>query len=175
MSARSWRDILDPCEEILWQDRPGTRLVFRPANVITSLFGIAFASFALFWMIAASSAGGYFWTFGLIHFFIGLGIAFGGIYWSKVKRQYTWYTLTDRRAIVATDLPVIGKRLKSYPITDETVLEYDGGDPATIYFASELRHGRNRTYVVKFGFERIRDGAEVYRMLRDIQNGAVAS
>ena len=108
---------------------------------------------------------------GDLHFFVGVGIAFGSTFWSAWRRRHTWYTLTDRRAFIATDLPFRGRSLKSYPITKSTVIDYDGGTPASIMFNHEMRRKKNGHYRVDVGFERIENGAEVYRMMRDIQKG----
>ena len=165
----SWEGILDKGETVLWQGRPDGQLVLRVGNIAGSIFGLFFAGFALFWMIMASQAGGFFWMFGLLHFFVGLGVAFGSIFWSAWRRRHTWYTLTDRRAFIATDIPFKGRSLKSYPITASTVLNYDGGDPASIMFNHEMRRSKNGSYRVDVGFERIENGAEVYRIMREIQ------
>ena len=164
-----WEGILDPGEAVLWQGRPDTKVTWKIHHFVSFLFGLAFAGFALFWMIMASQAGGAFWMFGLIHFFVGVGIAVGPPYWSAWKRRHTWYTLTDSRAFIATDLPLKGRALKSYPITEATMLDYDSGEPASIHFAHEYRSTKNGSRRVPIGFERIEGGAEVYRMMRDIQ------
>jgi len=164
-----WEGILDTGEKILWQGRPDGKIVFRPANIVTFLFGLFFAGFALFWMIMASAAGGFFWAFGLIHFSVGLGLSFGAIFWGVFVRRHTWYTLTDRRAFIATDIPIGRRSLKSYPITDDTVLDFAPGDPASVWFAEEVRRNKNTSIRKKIGFERITDGEKVYRMFRDIQ------
>ena len=134
MSVDGWDGILDTDEKVIWQGRPDGRIVVRIGNIAGFAFGLFFAGFALFWMIMASQAGGFFWMFGFLHFFVGLGVAFGAVFWSAWKRRHTWYTLTDRRAFIATDVPFRGRSLKSYPITRTTVLDYDGSDPATIMF-----------------------------------------
>ncbi len=167
-----WQGILDDGEAILWQGRPNTDLIWRPANWVTMIFGLAFAGFALFWMIMAAQAGGLFWAFGLIHFSVGLGIAFGPPFWNAWRRRHTWYTLTDRRAFIATDMPLRGRRLRSYPITEDTVLAYDAGDPASIHFAHEYKRSKNGSTRVEIGFERIADGADVYARFRQIQKDA---
>ncbi|WP_343231114.1 aspartate carbamoyltransferase catalytic subunit [Thalassovita aquimarina] len=144
-------------------------MVFKPANVMTFLFGLAFAGFALFWMIMASMAGGFFWMFGLIHFSVGIGISIGGLFWSAYRRRHSWYTLTNRRAFIATDLPLKGRSLHSYPITADTVLDLEEGALSTLHFAATLRRTKNGQRRVRLGFERIADGRAVYRMMRDIQ------
>jgi len=173
MSAPAgWQGILDEDEAILWQGRPDGAVKWKVGNIFTFLFGLAFAGFALFWMVMASQAGGFFWMFGLLHFGVGFAISVGPPYWNAWRRRHTWYTLSDRRAFIATDLPVLGRKLKSYPIDGDTVLAYDSDDPATIHFAHEMRRGKNGSYRVEIGFERIEDGAEVYRMFREVQRKA---
>ncbi|MEX0283247.1 MAG: aspartate carbamoyltransferase catalytic subunit [Paracoccaceae bacterium] len=164
-----WDNILDPDETILWQGRPDGKLVFRPKNIMTFLFGLAFAGFALVWMILASQAGGFFWSFGLIHFTAGLSVAFGGLFWGAYLRRNSWYTLTDSRAFIATDVMFRGRRLKSYPVTPQMVLEFEPGTPPSVWFDEELRRSRNGSTSHKVGFERIAEGEEVYRMFRDVQ------
>lgn len=164
-----WDGILDQDETILWQGRPDTGISLGAQNIVMLVFGLFFSGFALFWMAMASMAGGYFWMFGLIHFAVGLGIAFGAILWGPFRRRHSWYTLTDRRAFVATDLPVQGKRLKSWPIDADTALELVDGPLQTVNFATEMRRGKNGRYEVAVGFERLRDGKAVYRLMRDTQ------
>lgn len=170
-ASAGWEGILDGDERILWQGRPESGIVFRPGNIVVFLFGLAFAGFALVWMILASTAGGYMWTFGLIHFSVGIGLAIGPIYWSAYCRRHTWYSLSNKRAFIATDMPLRGRRLSSYPIDENTILDYDNAAPATIYFHEETRRGKNRTYQVPIGFERVSGGDELYRLFRSVQNG----
>lgn len=164
-----WQDILDQGETILWQGRPDGSVVMNVANIATSLFGLAFAGFALFWMIMASQAGGFFWMFGLLHFSVGVGLAAGPMVWSAYRRRNTWYTLTDRRAFIATSLPIKGKTLGSFPITEDMVLSLKDGPPDSVHFATRTRRTKNGSRLVDIGFERIEDGKNVYRMMRDIQ------
>jgi len=164
-----WAGILDPGEQVLWQGRPDPGVTITAANMATLLFGLVFAGFALFWMMMASLAGGAFWMFGLLHFTVGLCIAFGGIFWGPWRRRHTWYTLTDRRAFIARDMPIAGRTLKSYPITPETRLEFRDGTPGSIMFDHEMRRRKNGSYKVAIGFERIEDAQEVLRRMRQVQ------
>jgi len=166
-----WEDILDKGEKILWQGRPDGTVRWKARNFITLIFGIFFAGFALFWMTMAASAGGGFWMFGLIHFTVGIAIGVGPPFFNAYKRRHSWYTLTGNRAIIATDMPMRGRKLKSYPITNETIISYDSGTPATLNFAKEIKRGKNGSYTIDIGFEQIDDGAEVYRLMREIQRG----
>lgn len=173
--SSSWDNILDPGEEILWQGQPDTRVSWRFRDYGTLLFGLVFAGFALFWMIMASQAPGAFWMFGLIHFFVGLSVAVGPVFWSAWRRRHTWYTLTSARAFIATDLPLRGRKLKSWPITKNTPLSLDETSPGSAWFAEELRRGKNRTYSVDIGFERIENAAKIYQMLRNVQRNSATA
>ena len=175
MSANgAWDGILDDGEEILWQGRPDPTLVLKPRQIGLALFGMVFAGFALFWMIMASLAGGFMWIFGLIHFSVGVALIVGPQYYSAYRRRNTWYTLTDRRAFIATELAVVGKKLQSYPIDNDTRLDFIDENPATIHFAETTRRTKNGSYRVPVGFERIEEGRKVYRLIRDIQSGEIA-
>lgn len=167
-----WEGILDADETILWQGRPGTRVVWKTSHIIPFVFGMFFAGFALVWMIMASSAPGPFWMFGLIHFCVGIGLAVGPQFYSAWRRRHTWYTLTNQRAFIATDSPLEDRSLKSYVINAETKLEFESGIPASIYFDHEYRSGKNGARKIPIGFERIQDGEKVYRMLRNVQKDA---
>ncbi|SFR58796.1 hypothetical protein SAMN04488005_3059 [Yoonia tamlensis] len=165
----AWDGILDADETILWQGRPDPKFMFKPTMIFTTLFGMAFAGFALFWMVMAGSAGGYFWMFGLIHFAVGVGIIAGSILYPSYKRRRTWYTLTNRRAFIATVLPLLGKRLKSYPITEDTQIEFQDNAIPSVMFATETKRGKNSTYTVPIGFEHIPDARQVMTLLRSVQ------
>lgn len=167
-----WEGILDEGEVIRWQGRPDGAVVWKVSSIPAILFGAAFSGFALFWMIMAASAGGGFWMFGLIHFFVGIGIGIGPVFWNTLRRRKSWYTLTNKRAIIAMDMPTKGRVLKSYPITKDTMLALVSGDPASINFATDQRRRKNGTYKVKIGFERIADAQQVYALMRDIQKEA---
>ena len=169
-----WEGILDPGEEILWQGRPDGGFHLRGRDIFTLLFGLFFAGFALVWMIAAAAAGGGFWAFGLIHFTVGLVVMGGPTLWSMILRRNTWYTLTDRRAIIATDAPLAGRRLKSYPIVAQTQVEFIDARHDSIHFAETIKRGKNGTYRVPIGFEYIEEGPRVLGLIRGIQQAHAA-
>lgn len=173
MTTSGWEDILDKDEKILWQGRPDAGIHLKIGNIATFGFGLVFAGFALFWMIMAAQGGGGLWMFGLIHFSVGISMSFGPVFWSAYTRRHSWYTLTNGRAFIAVDTPIKGRSLKSYPINQDTVLEYNQGPLATIYFSEIIKRGnKGRRYSVQIGFERISEGDEVYRLMRRVQYDA---
>lgn len=173
-AAESWGHYLDLDETLLWQGAPGTGVRFGGADIAVGLFGCVFLAFALFWtfMVATLSSGtemgGFFPLFGLLFVAVGAFLVFGRPFWNAHVRRHTRYALTDRRAIVARS--AWGRSLKSYPIDEDTQIDYRPGREATIYFAQEERRGnKGRRYTVRHGFEFIPDGDEVYRVMRQIQ------
>lgn len=112
--------------------------------------------------------------FGLLHFFAGLGVIAGATMYPSLRKHRTWYTLTERRAIISTNLPWEGKRLKSYPITKATDIDYRPGKLSTILFPMQDEGGWNwisRRGTNKVGFERITDGQKVMGLIRQVQEG----
>ena len=165
-----WQGILDSGERIVWQGRPDQGFDVAGRDIPQALFALLFSGFAVFWMTKAAAAGGGFWMFGLIHFSVGLGIFWKAIFGTTVRRRRTWYTLTNRRAFIATDFPWKGRELKSYPITPDSPISYRAGPPATMFFARERRTGtKGRSYNANIGFERIAEGDKVMALLRRAQ------
>jgi len=174
-----WDAYLDRDETLLWEGAPVPGLRVRASDLAQSIFGLFFLGFAIFWMWGASGFGTgdvsgpflLFPLFGLPFVLVGAYLSFGHFFWSAFLRSRTRYALTDRRAIVAKRS--FTRSLKSYPIDAGTEIEYEPGQPATVWLAREARRGnKGRTYTVKRGFEYISDGARVYRTIRDIQQSA---
>lgn len=94
---------------------------------------------------------------------------------SAVKRRWSRYALTDQRAMIVVDWPVWGCKLQSYPLAATTPLEFvKGRRLSSVYFASPKRAFWDlRGGALKVGFERIRDGKEVFAMITKMQSGAV--
>jgi hypothetical protein len=166
----TWQGILDPGEQVLWQGRPAPKLRLEFRSPFEPLFFTFFTGFSVFWMVMASRAGGLFWTFGLLFFFVGSYALFFQHFWKLYVRSRTFYTLTDRRAFIATE--AFGKRtLKSYPITPGTVVELSDGEPGSIFFATEtIKDSEGDVTHTKIGFELVEDPRSVYARIREIQN-----
>ena len=165
-----WEGLLDDGEEILWQGQPGTRFSLSGVQPMSVLMGCFFVGFSIYWMRTAAGFGGPFWMFGLLFFGIGLWNAAGVHLWRVALRARTFYTLTNRRAYVATNIAG-HKTLNSFAINKLTPLQFDGGAPATIWFGHKGRVGRSLT-ALPAAFEGISDGREVYAMMRQIQERA---
>lgn len=165
-----WRGLLDPGEKILWQGRPEPGVRLDLSQPMSLVMGVFFMGFSLFWMNIASQAGGFFWMFGLLFFGIGFFNAIGIHFWKSYRRRKTHYTLTNKQAFIATDLPG-KKRLKSYPVTADSGLEFIDTNPPSILFSSEKKHRKNGIFRVPVGFEYITDARDVMQLIRDTRRG----
>lgn len=173
--ADGWEGILEPGERVIWQGQPDPTPEFdrlRPGRVIT---GLAVTGFALFWTFLASGAvategliGWIFPMFGL--FFVVLGVRQAGadLLIDAWRRRRTWYSLTNRRAFIASDL--FGKRrLDAYPITPATHFEHDGDDPGSIWFATDFVRTKRGSRRRRVGFERVPESGKVLDMMVRVQ------
>ncbi len=161
-----WQGILEAGETILWQGQPDRRFRVEFDSLRHSLPGLFMVAFALFWMYQAARGSGIFALFGLIFVGVGLRQFLEPMIWPAYLRSRSWYTLTDRRAIVATDVPFRGRRLTSYPLGSDTLVEFVDGDPASILFGPEGGAKQARP-----GFYYIDDAREVMPMIRRVQQG----
>lgn len=173
MTPPGWDGILAPGERILWQGRPEPHLDFTRAGLVQTAFGLPILVYAVIWTVMGSRVAdpGPFLRFllavGLFFIALGLYLVLGHFLWDAYRRRRTWYTLTDRRAFIAT--AVLGRRkLRSHAL-QRIAPQYDGRVPGTIRFAADLRDG----------FEMIADAPRVLEILRAAQrdlalNGAPA-
>jgi len=166
-----WDGLLDEGETILWQGRPVAGLSFSNINVMETLMGLFFMGFSLFWIRTAANVTSNFGSsgvegllpvvfplFGVPFFLIGFYNAIGHILWDAFLRSRTHYTLTSKRAFIATDHPRRGKLLEDYSIDEHTDVTLKVGPPDSVLF-----RGR------KIGFIRIEDGRAVHKLIRHIQ------
>ncbi|MDQ2091718.1 aspartate carbamoyltransferase catalytic subunit [Marimonas arenosa] len=179
-SPAGWENILSEGERIMWQGRPGPGLTLAPvlpgrmakAAVGLLLFGyLPVMNLSHGWPPFADLSPGR-TILPLIFFAVVLTALHqlaGYALTRTLVRRRTWYTLTDRRAYIATDLPILGKRLKSWPITVASRLDYDGGTPGAVWFAEEKKRSGKSRYTMPIGFEQLDDAGHVYRLMRAIQ------
>ncbi|NHF73933.1 aspartate carbamoyltransferase catalytic subunit [Paracoccus xiamenensis] len=162
-----WQGILDPGEQILWQGRPEARIRLDLLELGRILPGLFMVGFALFWMWGAAYASPLFAAFGLIFVFTGLRQMLGQALRAYFTLSCSFYTLTDHRAIIGTDMPFQGRRLVSYPIDAATTTEYVATEPPSIMFGPAMRGKRTRP-----GFHFVADADRVMAMIRQIQRGS---
>jgi hypothetical protein len=173
-----WEGILDPGERVLWQGRPDGAMRADLSDIRRAVFGAVFAAFGLVWTVAVVRQGvpnGLMALVmplaGLAFAALGVNLATGGVPFGVLRRRSTTYTLTDRRAIVATEW--LGRRtLRSYPLGPDSHATLDDGPRPAIRFATgfaQIEDGSRRT---RHGFTHLgSDARQVYDLIRRIQRG----
>jgi hypothetical protein len=176
-----WEEILPPGETVLWQGRPDTGVAWSDILSMTSVHGLLAIGFGVLWMHTTGEtwASGHFPLFGLIFVAAGLYFIVGRLLWEAVLHRWTYYTLTDQAAYIATDL--LGQKLDRHELHRDMPLELEDGAPGTVWFAERIVHrpGEWRTvhgdteYVpprtdrYRIGFRRIGDARAVWRRLSE--------
>lgn len=166
--AQNLPGMLHKGEKIVWQGRPSARVHLRPYDLLMMLFGLFFAGFALFWILGAYAAGGAFWKFGLIHLSVGIAVVATPLIWNPYVRARSSYVLTDQRAFIFTELPMMGRKTDIYPLRNMTELSLKDGNPGTVWFASRNSWSNARP-VRRIGFEFIQDAARVFGLINRAQ------
>ncbi|PIE10189.1 MAG: hypothetical protein CSA72_09305 [Rhodobacterales bacterium] len=167
-----WAGILEEGENILWQGRPDGRFRIVPRLLPQSIFGLVFFAFAAFWIVMAASMtgggifGALFPLFGLPFALVGLGMMVGTHLWDMIQRRGTYYTLTDRRGFIATDLPVVGRGLRGHLLKPSCFGMTQRGGLTDVQIA-EHRDDGAATPVL---FQALTDGASVMSHLSALQN-----
>ncbi len=166
-------NILDADEMIIWQELPDSRFVLRRGHIVSAFAAALFSVFiAFFYKDASFIDGG--WLAGLVFFCFCFCVILIEPFSDAWKRRHSFYILTSARAIIYSYWPLLGKRIKSYPITSTSKLELeeDGEWSILKFYTEKARDSEgiyNPTYV---GFERIRDGRHVFSLMRQIQSEA---
>ncbi|WP_370208581.1 hypothetical protein [Pararhodobacter marinus] len=189
-SSPEWDGFLEPGEQILWQGRPGTGIIWRDIAQAQSRIGLFVLGITTMFLAAAPSilpplsAGwlqaGLAVAIWLVISLVWLGalyFALGRLALDAWIRRGTWYTLTDRAAIVAIEM--FGRRmLRRYGMDEMRGIALEPGKrggPGNVWFAqdsvtyttrsSQGVNVRRHTEYQRVGFRRI-DGAEtVYALM----------
>lgn len=174
MKKNSWDGIFSDGEKLLWQGQPKSRLAPRPGQIMESLFGLVFMGFSVIWMRTAYAMSvGPHWAFGLIFFGIGFYQVAGKYLWQSYERGHTWYSLSNRNAYIASDTPLGGRKLRTWPITAKTPVEYERDPCGAVYFGSETYYTNGRKRTARVGFENLENIDEVIDLFTKIRKGQV--
>ncbi|MBV2359066.1 aspartate carbamoyltransferase catalytic subunit [Thalassococcus sp. CAU 1522] len=172
-----WDGILADGEMVVWQGKPSRRLRIGRVDMARTGMGLVFVVFAIFWIsqtapTAGSGMARVFSLAGLLFLAIGLYNAGGHLVWRGFKHRFTTYTLSDRRAFIATNLPLQGRRLQSHPIAPDAAVALEDGEPGSVWFAHRHVGHDSGSRRVPVGFENISAPRAVYDLVRLVQRGA---
>ena len=103
----------------------------------------------------------------------GLGYSLTAPYRDRARRMRTWYTLTNKRAVIATDIK--RREFTSYPITADNDIRLPlFGPKTTVWFAQHIDPAddhEDTDDITLIGFELIKEAPYVAKLLEDIKRG----
>ncbi|AHM03119.1 hypothetical protein roselon_00690 [Roseibacterium elongatum DSM 19469] len=179
-TTAGWDGLLSKGETLVWQGQPESGVDWARLFHPLTLMGVIFTGFSIFWIGAAMSildnGPGGIWMlfplFGVPFLLIGLYMLVGRLLVDAYIRSHTWYTLTDRTAFIAVDMP--GRKwLDSYPLRDMDMLRLEDGIPGSIVFGqTDRRHGTGagaHATPRQVGFHRITYARELYGQMRQLR------
>lgn len=179
-----WEDWFQPGETLLWEGAPvpGVRNFFQ--NAFFTVFGIPFLGAGIFvsglglgyffgfvpdWNIWHIAIGIFLTAFGVPFIGAGGAMVFGPWVHDFLRPRRIRYALTDRNGYVASRL--WKRTMEVLPLRADTRLETeehrDGTMTIWFFFESSLDSDGDRQ-TTKKGFEALRDGHEVFTMLRGL-------
>ncbi|MBQ9957217.1 MAG: hypothetical protein IJO99_06595 [Ruminococcus sp.] len=146
-------------ERILWA---GKGKGVDPGATVGIVFGLFWLSFALFWTIGASVAGGIFGAFGIPFILIGIFLVK-----SMIKPGARFYAITNLRVLKKHGKQFASDRLEH--IVDVSMSTASGGKGSITYRSTNVTYyGRNVSHsnMVK-GIFGVDNPSEVYRTLNE--------
>lgn len=174
--APGWTGILEDGEAILWQGRTQGHARLSLLSLKGAGAGMLIALFSLAWIGASMTELGLFCLFGLPFLAIGLWPLARPVLLPAISARNSHYTLTNRRAFIATEMPLIGRNLNAWRIAAPTRADLIGIDDAgagSVLFADGHFSGHSipgPNGIERIGFIDIDDARKVWRLLREIQN-----
>lgn len=130
--SSGWDDILVPGERVVWQGRPdrAPRLEIRDPMEFGLGLSLTFGPATPMLLLWLGGGSGWMWMLPTVA--LGLWFLVGTSLWDAYRRNRTWYSLTDRRAFVAT--AILGRqRLRQRPLGMPP--RHDRNSPGTLDFA----------------------------------------
>lgn len=181
--SEHWEDYFHGRETLLWEGKPEPGGTKSFGMILLSLFGIPFllaglSVFAggfvgLFSGGVVGMGGGIFMmVFALPFICVGAALVFGPWITARHRHKFIRYALTNKRAYIATSW--WHHQMQSYPIEADSNIELQEGRYDTVYFFTDvISNSKGDEMRRKIGFEYIKGGRAVYKLLRDVQAEAI--
>jgi len=166
-------------ERVLWHGRPDAEALFSPTAIRKFVVGLPMIAFGVVMVNVTWPEHGNFQGMWPVWAIAGLLISWG-LYYSlsapfkdRARRMRTWYTLTNKRAVIATDIK--RREFTSYPITQENRISLPlMGAKTTVWFAQHVDpaddHDDTDT-ITMIGFELIKDAPYVAQLMEKVKRG----
>lgn len=177
-TSEKFIDELIPGEKLIWSGRPQQGLVLRSSDILMIPYSLLMGGFMFLWVFSSVFYGGPFhimlWDIPFILIF--LYITIGRFFVDMVKRNKTYYALTDERAIIISG--VFNQNIKTLDLkkVPEINISAKGNGKGTITFgalqlgawmyAGSSFPSSNKNHAAP-SFELIDDVRMVYKRMRN--------
>lgn len=170
--TEAWGNILREGEEVLWQGKPDGGFYLHRSRVVTSATGaiMLVAGLIVFGVVLKNTPATFMIVFAV--FWLG-GVVWmlaKSVIWPNLKRRGSFYTLTDQRAIIGANLPMVGRSLDFYEIEASGQYEFVPGRLGSIIFdhvEGDRVNNKQQHYAV--GFMRFGEAEKVWAMVQELQ------
>ncbi|GAB5492450.1 MAG: hypothetical protein Phog2KO_26650 [Phototrophicaceae bacterium] len=157
-------------ENILWMGKPSPWSLLSSSDVFLIPFSLMWGGFAIFWMMAASGAGG-FSLFGLPFVLIGQYFIWGRFVHAHLRRKQTIYAISNHRVLILKTLG--GQQLESYPLSQIPAIIWRGkniylGETPTLFSASRSNGMAVWSSDTLPGLYGLYDVEDVYQLLQEL-------
>ena len=156
-----------PDEHILWKGHPEKGHLVTPGDLVTSVFGLFFFGFSLFWEFGAIQSGiPFMMIWGVPFVAVGFYLVIGRYIHKAYLRNKTFYVITNKKLIIRS-----GRRTTMYNAADlppMTVQMHSNGN-GTITFMDSY-YGRRRRHVNYFALENLRDVVYAQQALSQMEH-----
>ncbi len=161
-------------ETVLWTGTPATTRMPK-SRLFPTVFALFFMAFSVFWMLAAATADGPFFLFGIPFFLAGAGLFYIATFGQKKGLKSSIYAVTETRAIILVSLPRTGVTCKEYVFSNlscvnlENVKDNIGTirfEEVNVYHYESGRYGRRYTTTTTYAPER--ELTTAFVMIRDV-------
>ncbi|MFD2172695.1 hypothetical protein [Rhodobacter lacus] len=161
-----WDGILQPGEQILWRGQPIRRI--RWGKLVAGVvFALGFCGIGGALSLAAAREGSLFWLVGLVLCLLGIAALVVTLLDERMRRNDTFFTLSDRAAYIARRHWAKGRVLESWPIRAGMEIALQGGDKAgDVIFASRTTGRGKEAEIEPVGFFDIIGAPEVFALLK---------
>ncbi len=159
-------------EQVIWQGRPVPGFHMQAMNMRHIAGGVLSGALVVYLIFfnpdAIQVSQRFVWV---VLTYAAIGQLLSGLFWAPFLLMRSRYVLTTKRAFITTSPLWFWSRTKRYPIDAGTVLNLEPGPPDTIWFLEETHETDESKIKKSYGFQRIDEGAKVYRLMRKIQTG----
>ena len=157
-------------ESILWIGRPNPMWLLGPDDIFLIPFSLVWGGFALFWEAAVSSGGtSVFCLWGIPFVVLGQYFIWGRFIYKYLRRQKTYYAITDQRALVLEEF--FGTNLKTYFLHKVAALQCRGRSVLFEIDNSSFNRKSNRhdwSGESQPGFYALAEPHDVYNLLQEL-------